>query len=254
MKTYPAILKSKSESDTRIMLAYNKNEAARISSEPIDLFGGFNFDTSDAWENITADYLRNTCGKVENKEHADFIVKLAEGAGLGCGKFNELRDGYFCTDGNMLLFTISESTAKNKGEKLITLPLPPKEPEVKEWPQVGDIAIYSSHEKPMHHEDCNLDEHCIVDTWRNGDKLIVIATVTIHGKRTPVVQNDRTQEVSSIRTKLIKKPPTPEEELRDELMDATIKSMSDDSYDLTHNAYYLISGLMKKYDIKKKPE
>lgn len=83
----------------------------------------------------------------------------------------------------------------------------------KEWPQVGEVVIYETDDKPMSHEDCNLGEHCIVDTWKSGDELSVIAIVSKHGKSMPVVQNKRTQEVSTILIELIKKPPTPEEEL-----------------------------------------
>ena len=108
----------------------------------------------------------------------------------------------------------------------------------------------------MSHEDCNLDEHCIVDTWRSGDKLSVIAVVLKHGENTPVVQNKRTQEVSSILTKLIKKPKTPEEELRDELTQV----LSDSYTNVTEvvkcksNFEHYARDLMNKYNITKKPQ
>lgn len=50
------------------------------------------------------------------------------------------------------------------------------------------------------------------------------------------------------------KPKTPEQELLDEISDLAFNQFNDDSYDLTHNAYYLAEKLISKYYIKKKPQ
>ena len=125
-----------------------------------------------------------------------------------------------------------------------------KEPESKEWPQVGDDALFECSESPKSHEDCNLDEHCIVDTWFNGDELVVVAIVTgFDGSLLPVVQNKRTKEVSTILKKLIKKQKTPEEELRDELWD----DVCIDSITLSQ-ANEIFETILAKYNITKKPQ
>lgn len=52
----------------------------------------------------------------------------------------------------------------------------------------------------------------------------------------------------------IKKPKTPEQELRDDIADLAFNQFNNDSYDLTHNSYYLASLLIDKYKITKKCE
>lgn len=64
-----------------------------------------------------------------------------------------------------------------------------------------------------------------------------------------ISQGEEEQHLQLVNWKLTKAK-TPEEELRDELMEMATTAMSDDSYDLDHNCYYLISGLMKKYKIE----
>ena len=49
----------------------------------------------------------------------------------------------------------------------------------------------------------------------------------------------------------LKKPKTPEEELRDELISLASNHFNDNRYDLTHNSYYLVSALMDNYNITK---
>lgn len=129
MKTYPAILKSKIESDTRIMLAYDKHQSTCISDDRFDFHCGFNFDTSDAWQNITRKCLADTYGKVESREHAEFIKLLAESNEIGCSHkvIDEHCNFFYVVDG-CLFFSGSRVNTTGK-YKQITLPLPPKEEE-----------------------------------------------------------------------------------------------------------------------------
>lgn len=235
-------------------LVYAENTATLIGDENNCFSSGFKIALcEDGLTDITREYLANTYGKVESKEHAEFISKLAMSAGFGF-PFNKVKsNGYFSVSGGNVYFWGSESEATSWNEKLITIPLPPKketkkEPENKDWPQVGDDALFECSENPKSHEDCNLDEHCIVDTWFNGDELVVVAIVTgFDGSLLPVVQNKRTKEVSAILKKLIKKPKTPEQELRDELIN-DLSTMQRESNG------YTAEMLLSKYNITKKPQ
>jgi len=50
---------------------------------------------------------------------------------------------------------------KNNGDNLV---LGCEDSKCEEWPCVGDEVVYHSSTPPLRHDECNLDEHCIVDT------------------------------------------------------------------------------------------
>ena len=92
----------------------------------------------------TKESLQNTWGVVESKEHAEFIIELAELHGVklieGCSGgsyFNFYHEG----DRLLLAFWDKVSACTLLGEKQITIPLPPK---TKEWPQVGDEVSWGA--------------------------------------------------------------------------------------------------------------
>ena len=233
-----------------------------------------NFNES-AFENITREYLRNTYGKVESKEHADFIIDLAVKHGFDVvTKFTDSCKYFYINECELSFYMHKESSPVITCKE-ITIPLPPKgegstskpielhngtglniktrvietndkivirvedndiyaaddlpkEPESKEWPQVGDEVLTASGQAAsIVAIDCN-------EAWvkyenssiGSGYASVAIATLT--------------------------KPSTPEEDLAKELEKMVYDGM-DNSYDLNHNCYYLVSGLMKMYDIKKKP-
>ena len=190
---------------------------------------------SRRYKNITAEFLANTYGKVESKDHAEFIVKLAEANGLRIAS-KWTKGKFFCfivdCEDKVFLFFYSERVAKFEGEKLITIPLPPEDKSMesqKEWPQVGDKALTDSKE--------------------------VVEVVAIDNDVAWVKHSfcETKYGYLSMRIKMLSKAPTPEEGLAREIEKMIYDGM-DNSYDLNHNCYYLVSGLMKKYDIKKKPE
>lgn len=230
-------------------LVYAENTATLIGDENNCFSSGFKITLcEDGLTDITRKYLKNTYGKVESKEHAEFISKLCCTSGIETSDVWTSSNEHFTIDRDGLYFWDLKDSAEQYSGKLITIPLPPKEPESKEWPQVGDDVLFKCSETPKSHEDCNLDEHCIVDTWFNGDELVVVAIVTgFDGSLLPVVQNKRTKEVSAILKKLIKKPKTPEQELRDELID-DLSTMQRESNG------YTAEMLLSKYNITKKPQ
>lgn len=73
-----------------------------------------------------------------------------------------------------------------------------------EVPAIGSKCIYFTSDKPITPKDANLDEHCVVDTWQNGDPLDVIAHTDMCGIKTAVVKNERTKDITTVRNDLIK--------------------------------------------------
>jgi hypothetical protein len=121
----------KSLKTNAVILFYGQAKGAVIEASSSALRGVYdgNCINEEVFKNITREYLANTYGKIESKEHAEFIAKLAKANGIRvCNTW--YKDAFFCffTDCdnlNVLLFSL-ESTARDSGEKLITIPLPPK--------------------------------------------------------------------------------------------------------------------------------
>ena len=87
---------------------------------------------------ITREYLQNTWGVVESKEHAEFIMKLSPDFRARSG-FAEGYPCWFCFDEDELYFFDHAHQASSEGDKKIKIPLPPK---AKEWmPEVGCDAF-----------------------------------------------------------------------------------------------------------------
>jgi hypothetical protein len=137
---YPAIIRNDNEIE---MLLLNEDSAIILSEahkgQVHDVFPRFRRRYVD----ITHEYLSNTWGVVESKEHAEFIIELTKLHGLVyAGDITDkARAKCFMIYGNKLeLYPFCHSKLSNEGDKeQITIPLPPK---AKEWPQVGDEVEY----------------------------------------------------------------------------------------------------------------
>lgn len=70
-------------------------------------------------------------------------------------------------------------------------------------PPVGAVCEITNNGQGMPADELNLDEHCIVDTWADGDAVRVLCHVVMHGKTLAVVQNVEKEQVSSIALKFI---------------------------------------------------
>ena len=135
---YPYIGKYETTNTETLCLFYKEGFAINLDDKQraaTDLY------LENAFKDITREYLSNTWGVVESKEHAEFIIELA----VNCGF--EQRTGlekaypcYFCLDKDEVYFFSQKHNASNDGEKQITISLPPK---TKEWPQVGDEVLTS---------------------------------------------------------------------------------------------------------------
>lgn len=101
------------------------------------------------FKNITRKYLTNTYGKCESQEHADFICKLAENAGFTPENDYHAEKGRFWFSFNHETGSFfGERRAKDDNEKLIHLPLPPKEKEMSETKPVYTKEMHERGELP----------------------------------------------------------------------------------------------------------
>lgn len=243
--TYPYIGNSTSKT-TGSILFYSYKSGVRLEDIPGHK-KGFYCETwnESLFANITHEYLRNTYGKVESKEHAEFIVKLAESAGfklISAGVSMSSVNSFmiYGDDKAISVYTMKvEHLSNDAGYKLITIPLPPKESE--EWPKVGDEVLIDS------------GEHLSKLENFNGEKCKVIGICDHKGEKVLTLSHGSLGVAALIMGDWIKKPPTPEEELSKELEEMFYSAMNE-SYDENQNCKYLVSGLMKMYDIKKKPD
>lgn len=213
------------------------------------------------YTNITREYLQNTYGVVESKEHAEFIIGLAENAGLDVGTYSEKRDSYFYTGDDYTGFTDSESLASNLDEKLITIPLPPKQIQTaaqEEEFEMDRIMKNAGDNLILGCEDSKCDEWPKVGDeveFPTGRGVLIVSKPDEQGiVIVKSLDEDFGNVYKRVSLKAIKKPKTSEEELRDDIIELTLGHMENKSHPIEANAYYLFSDLMSKYNITKKPQ
>lgn len=173
---YPAIIRNDNEIE---MLLLNEDSAIILSEahkgQVHDVFPRFRRRYVD----ITHEYLSNTWGVVESKEHAEFIIELAVNCDYSPSFAKRaMAEGgvnwfFFSESENELQFfenDVSDSFYEGEGEKQITIPLPPKAKAEK-----PDLS------KPPKHLDC-LCNKCggkccagFCDDWKVGDDALMMS-------------------------------------------------------------------------------
>lgn len=249
------------------LLFYAKDTATLIGDQSNFFSHGFKVTVDESgFENNTREYLANTYGEVVSPEHAEFIIKLAKSASfeLNTGT-NEDYPCWFAFDDELYFFD-SKAYASDNSRKQIKIPLPPKA-ESKKW-------NHDFYDLPKHFDCvCNkcggkcctgqCDKQESSDWSQVGDEVEfkpnpsidkwVKASVEYVGDKFTILKSGNGREFSRRNSKLItRKPKTPEDELRDDIVWLTIKHMENKSYPIENNAYYLFSDLMGKYNITKK--
>lgn len=182
-----------------IVLFYEQNKGVTLESKTwaSENLQHSNCINEDLFTNITRECLENTYGKVESKEHADFLIKLAEKnkIKLGIGGYSERKNYFYFTEDEGLLYLVFASFSPSNKHTSITIPLPPKGEDMKsenvksEWPQVGDVV-----KGPK-------------------DELLQVRGID----EAHIWCLDTELEYWTYHVSLLKKPPTPEEELREKL-------------------------------------
>lgn len=223
---YPAILKSTCGSQT--VVVYKDGSAYHIEG---DFKGEYSkaYNTDDT-RNASKEVLANTYGKVESKEHAEFIVELAKVNGIPGAKHGKGEFFNFFTDysGDIRLGFFNERKAKCEGEKLITIPMPPKEVEVvDEWPRVGSKV-----------------------TW--GEREIIGTVKCIDNGWAWILCPDGKYTQQGV--KYLKPPKTEEEKLRDEVKAVINAAMKHPLGFLSSADDELTDYMFKNFNITKKPQ
>ena len=333
--TYPYI--GKGTESGSIALIYGEDSAIVMDSKTWAAKNSEDTEVDESYfKNITAECLANTYGEVKSKEHAEFIVKLAEVNGIDFDGEVGINSNYFCffpSNSKQLTFWRKEKDASKHGNrKQITIPLPPECESVDEFKfdnlDEANKAVNLLEERfqslsDLQTETANLLQNLMIEgvdveafndilkdkerserfgafiDWRysvaskmkeinvkqkssideaeaDGMKMIERAknnewpkvgsrvtwgTKAVNGEVKAIdndndfawVKNDYGNYVTVYVGHLVK-PKTPEQELRDEISDLAFNQFNDDSYDLTHNSYYLAEQLISKYNIKKKGE
>lgn len=159
MKSYPYIGQYQTTNTVTTVLYYKQDCCIHMDDREQKTTDRYNEGT---FKNITHEYLKNTWGIAESKEHAEFIIELAENAGFDCDDFDchtfDCDRAYFYTTLDSLDFVSSQCVASDDGEKQITITLLPKEPlknagdnlilgcedsKCDEWPKIGDKAAFT---------------------------------------------------------------------------------------------------------------
>ena len=180
-------------SSVALFASYNFGALLIRTEDEFELYE-FEGDYNESeFTNITREYLANTYGKVESKEHAEFIKLLAEVNEMPCGVVSvDMNYKFFYVINGCLFFCVEEIDAVGD-YKQITIPMLPKEVEVAgavdEWPKIGDRVLA-------------IGNKCTVISL--ADKHGCLAVMSEKGFNMLVFKSD------------IQKLKTPEEELRDE--------------------------------------
>ena len=231
---YPAIYKSVEGSE---YLYQNKDSyycyerQAWDSSEP-------HHDCHHSDTNITAEYLANTYGEVKSKEHAEFIVKLAEVNGIDFDGEVGINSNYFCffpSNSKQLTFWRKEKDASKHGSrKQITIPLPPECESVDEWPKFNDTVSLRY----------RFDSKQVMYTG----ELLYLSSNHI------IIKTENGNDCHCIRGEWdIEKPKTPEQELRDELI-SDFREVGQSGIVLIGMYDKVVDEFLSKYNVTKKPQ
>ena len=246
-KIYPAIYKSVHNEE--YLYADNDNYYS-YERETWNKSG--NCDDHENDTNITPEYLANTYGKVASKEHAEFIVELAEANNLTLvwGDPDSPVKSFKFRGDKLRLFELETNELSDiNGAKLITIPLPPKQIQTatsEEEFEMQQIMKNNGDNLVLGCEDSKCEEWpCVNDDVEYRNCKWKVAAKYKHMLML-VTLDDCGFAVAEI--KEVKKPKTPEEELRDDIKKA-VYLVSEGEEDSLH-----ITLILSKYNNTKKPQ
>lgn len=238
--------------------------------------------------NITNQYLANTYGEVLSPEHAEFIIELAENtrcAGVDiCKAKTKLYNvsgmyfNFYIDNGVLWLSFHNLEMASNRGEKQITIPLPPKQiqtatPEEEfEMAQIeknnGDNLILGCEQdfkvareivtELREEANCSDESPAKCKEWRCVGSVVTWGNKSVKGEVKALsdglawIKNEYGNYCTEYVASLIK-PKTPEEELRDEI-ELIFRSFSGNPAILIGRHRELAIKFIKDFNITKKPQ
>ena len=232
------------------------------------------FAKPSRYTNITREHLSNTWGVVESKEHAEFIIGLAKGCDFDIFGLVNIKSAksFKFKGGHLLVF--KHEIQDTEGLKQITIPLPLKSSVSKDNRDIErDVAPTATKEEEF--EMTQIEKNngdnlmfggadkckewpCVGDKFIHKGELVTCISKGIISDGSEVITFEGADKLSHgscwNNDSWVQKPKTQEEELRDDLMELTLKHMENNSHPAEANAYYLFGELMSKYNITKKPQ
>lgn len=209
------------------------------------------------FENATANYLRNTKIRIESPEHSEFVQLLAEiadyrrniGGATAVREFDKAEWIYFDDE----FFMSTSQPFQHVEYKEIFLPLPPEREKstVSGYGKVGEGFVHKQ-----------VDSESPVDEWPKVGSSVEWGHT---GKGEVKSLSDGfawikldNKDYTTVYVSSLRKPKTPEEELRDEIFDA-VSSRIESALELDvmprqQLSSLITSSLMRDYDITKKPQ
>lgn len=231
---YPCITRNDNEIE---MILFNEGTAIILNGihkgKLHDVYQRFR----SRYTNITSEYLSNTWGVVESKEHAEFIVELCKVNDIEVFNGFDIGITNFAIVKNEVIFTYGKPQV-SEHDKQITIPLPPKA----DINEAGHNLVFAASE-------CK-EWPCVNDRVTWGNKVCSGIIKAIDGNLA-WIKNEHGNYVTEYIDKL-QKPKTLEEALRDDIIELTLSHMENKSHPIEANAYYLFSELLTKYNITPK--
>lgn len=270
---YPYI--GKGNFDGTVFLMLKSGNGIVIKADGVTAYevGDIEYDMiEDCIRNITPEYLANTFGEVVSPEHAEFIIELCRTNGVQTIYSSSAMDAKSFEIGgsNISLYSFGINGMLNlDNKKKITIPLPPKQTQTatpEEEFEMEQIMKNAGDNLVLGCEDSKCDEWPCV-----GDEVLVCPNsrrlMEIRGKVVKVIGKCTHSDGSTIITvehsslgvfavangSWIKKPKTPEEELRDDLIEYLNELGSSARYCFGGNEL-AADELLKSYNITKKPQ
>ncbi len=206
--------------------------------------------------NITHEYLANTYGEVVSPEHAEFIIELAELYGFKRAFTSPRKaiNAFAFKGDNLYLYGMGLDELTQLPTRKITIPLPPKQIQTatpEEEFEMTQIMKNAGDNLVLGCEDSKCEWPCVgsIVTWGNKS---VKGEVKALSDGLAWIKNEYGNYCSEYVSSL-QKPKTPEEELRDDI----VQTIHDDVYQGAYEKQYLevfANALMSNYNITKKPQ
>lgn len=206
--------------------------------------------------NVTNEYLANTYGEVDSPEHAEFIIELVKNADLKVYIDSpEINRAFFTFNENsMLFFYDSKEDVHKDRRKKITIPLPPKQTQTatpEEEFEMEQIMKNAGDNLILGCEDSKCDEWPYLGSKVQTSDGAGIVELLPDTKGYCVVSVDG--EYYQYQIYELEKPKTPEEELRDDLIEYLNELGSSAHYCFGSNEL-AADELLKSYNITKKQQ
>ena len=136
---YPKILEDMYSTQT--VIAYDSSNVYHLKG----MFEGEyveDYNTNNT-TNVTREFLDSTYGVVESKEHAEFIIRLCDGANI---EYHNVEDeavkSFIIYDGEITFFDCEVENLNIGTFKQITIPMPPKHIVSKEFKVEDEVTSY----------------------------------------------------------------------------------------------------------------